>query len=201
MSLPVMHPLPPSPPASRGGRAREDHADEASGRYRLVARFGGAVMGEGFTAIPNQVLNHYAMLGSAGGEVLSIVHVCQSWWSEAEQPRPSPGMLARQMGVDERTIRNYTASLEAKGFLTIRRRWQPGASAPTYAYDFTPLLEVVARVASGDSSSLPSIDPRPRAAAVRGRRKNVSAQRLKPFAGPRGKDVSVIEDEGKDLTL
>ena len=148
-------------------------------------------MREGFTAVPNQVLNHYTRLGITGAEMLFIVHVWQFWWAEGEFPRPSPSTLAEQMGVDERTIRNYTASLEAKGYLTIRQHWGQSERAPTNVYDFSALLNAVARVARGDVSFRLAIDPRPGPATGRGRRKNGSAQRRKRSSGPRWKDVSV----------
>jgi hypothetical protein len=158
-------------------------------------------MGAGFTAIPNHVLNHYAALGITGAEMLFIIHVWQFWWSEREHPHPSPRTLAERMGVDERTIRNYAASLQAKGYLAIRRQREPGAATLANVYDFAMLLRAVAAMARGGRPSAVTTDPRPHTVAARGKRKNVAARQRKELSVLQGKDPSAEEYEVEDQTL
>ena len=70
--------------------------DETAGAYRLAVRFGVEIMEDGFTSVPNLVLNHYAALGITGAEMLFIIHVWQFWWSEREKPHPPTRSLAER---------------------------------------------------------------------------------------------------------
>lgn len=177
------------------GRAEEPAA------YRLIVRFGAEIMEEGFTSVPNLVLNHYAALGITGAEMLFIIHVWQFWWSERENPHPSSRVLAERMGVDQRTVRNYSASLEAKGFLVTRERIIPGEGQRANVYDFAKLLKAVTKAAKmvGRGTGAGTLDPRkdPSAPARTdlsgGRRRNISAQRLKKLSGEGWKDDSGLK--------
>ena len=183
-------------------------ADEL-GAYRLVVRFGAEIMEEGFTSVPNLVLNQYAALGITGAEMLFIIHVWQFWWSERENPHPASRTLAERMGVDQRTIRNYTASLEAKGFLATRERIIPGEGQRANVYDFAKLLKAVTKAAKSAGKSTPHGAPDPRKESsgegrkevAGGRRKNVSAQRLKKRSGEGWKDDSALEYVVSDESL
>lgn len=187
-------------------RARADEP----GAYRLIVRFGAEIMEEGFTSVPNLVLNHYASLGITGAEMLFIIHVWQFWWSERENPHPSSRVLAERMGVDQRTIRNYTASLETKGVLTTHERIIPGEGQRANVYDFAKLLKAVTKAAkmggngSGGTAAAPRKDPsgEGRKEISGGRRKNISAQRLKKLSGEGRKEGSgleyVVEDQLMD---
>ncbi len=182
---------------------------EEPGAYRLIVRFGAEIMEEGFTSVPNLVLNHYAALGITGAEMLFIIHVWQFWWSERENPHPSSRVLAERMGVDQRTIRNYTASLETKGFLTTRERIIPGEGQRANVYDFAKLLKAVTKAAKigGKSTGGGAADPRKelseegRKEISGGRRKNVSAQRLKKLSGEGRKVDSGLEYVAEDELL
>ena len=183
--------------------------DETAGAYRLAVRFGVEIMEDGFTSVPNLVLNHYAALGITGAEMLFIIHVWQFWWSEREKPHPPTRSLAERMGVDQRTIRNYTASLEAKGFLTTHEQIIPGEGQRANIYDFAKLLKAVTRAARGGGKGAGgALGPRKDLSAPPwknvsvGGRKNVSAQRLKKISGDGRKDGSgqeyVVEENPLD---
>jgi hypothetical protein len=183
--------------------------DEAGGTYRLAVRFGIEIMEDGFTSVPNLVLNHYAALGITGAEMLFIIHVWQFWWSQRENPHPPTRALAERMGVDQRTIRNYTASLEAKGFLTTHERIVPGEGQRANVYDFAKLLKAITKAAkAGGKGAGGALGPRkdlsasPRKKISEGRRKNVSAQRLKKISGDGRKEISgqqyVVEENTPD---
>src|SRR3712207_4905542 len=63
---------------------------------RLSVRFGDDLLQEGFTAIPNLVLNYYRELDIVLQEMMFIIHIWQYWWSEKD-PYPSLAVIAERM--------------------------------------------------------------------------------------------------------
>jgi DNA replication protein len=110
--------------------------------WDLSVRFGDELMQDGFTAIPNLVLDHYAELGITPAEMLWTIHVWEYWWTRRD-PYPSLTSIADKMGVSRRQSQRYAESLREKGFLETNVRILGGVGQSTNEYDFTPMLRAI----------------------------------------------------------
>src|SRR5512135_3628102 len=88
---------------------------EEQTRYRLVVRFGKDLLQDGFTAVPNLLLDVYAELGITHCELVFILHLLQYKWSNHD-PYPSLGTIATKMGLSLRAVQNHVQSLRHKAF-------------------------------------------------------------------------------------
>jgi hypothetical protein len=108
----------------------------------LIVKFGDDLMKDGFTAIPNTILDHYAELGITANEMLFVVHVWQFWWF-LRDPYPGLSAIAARMGVQRRQAQRYAEGLREKGYLLTEQRVVEGRGQLSNEYDFTPLLRAV----------------------------------------------------------
>ena len=110
--------------------------------YRIEVRFGDAVLEAGHTSIPNLVLNHYAGLGVAPGELVFFLVCLQFKWTNRD-PFPSLGTVAGRMGIGRRQARRYAQGLRDKGLLQVSARVSPGQGQLSNTYDFGPFIHAV----------------------------------------------------------
>ena len=114
-------------------------------------RFGDAILQAGHTAVPNLALDHYAELGVSPTEFTFIVHIWARWWTK-QDPFPSLGAIAAQMGVSRRQVRTYAQRLKEKGLLTVRERTLPGLGQVTSEYDFSPFIAAIVALGEGEET-------------------------------------------------
>jgi hypothetical protein len=110
--------------------------------FPLSMKFGDDLMRDGFTAIPNAVLDHYVELGISASEMLFIIHVWQFWW-RLRDPYPSLATIAARMGVQHRQAQRYAEGLRNKGFLRTEQRFVEGRGQLSNEFDFTPLIRAI----------------------------------------------------------
>lgn len=109
---------------------------------KISVRFGDPMLEAGHTAVPNLVLRHYAAAGITTEEMLFTIQVWSYWWDERD-PYPSLEKIAERMGTSIKTVRRYSASLQAKALLTVRPRMVRGRGQTTNEYDFSRMLKVI----------------------------------------------------------
>ena len=114
-------------------------------------RFGDAILQAGHTAVPNLALDHYAELGVTPTEFTFIVHIWARWWTK-QDPFPSLGAIATQMGVSRRQVRTYAHSLKEKGLLVVHERTLPGLGQVTSEYDFSPFIAAIVALGEGEET-------------------------------------------------
>ena len=92
-----------------------------------MARWG-AALNEGYVAVPRVLLRHQHDLGITSEEVVLLLNLLSSWWTEDDHPYPAVSTLAHRIGTTTRTVQRNLRSLEAKGFIK-RLRNQAGNGA------------------------------------------------------------------------
>ena len=131
-------------PELRGQHSTALPAGQHSDPPRRTAseRYGPVLCGEGYTALPNTILAHYARLGVSEGELVFIQQVWSYWW-DAALPFPSVTTLAARMGKTQRQIQHYIGHLRGLGLLRVVERRDAGGGQLSNAYDLRPFLRAV----------------------------------------------------------
>jgi len=135
------------------------HSSSDSIDWRLVQRYGIALLTGGYTAIPTYAWVYYARLGVSEAEMVCLAQLCTYWWSTRD-PYPGEAALAARMGKSVRTIQGYLRSLERKGLLHIQTRLSTNGRQSTNAYDLRPFFAAVEGLARLDGL-LPANDAPP----------------------------------------
>jgi hypothetical protein len=104
---------------------------------RFSVRWGIPLLDEGFTVVPNVVLDNYARLGLTPQEAMLIIHIARYKFERPySEAYPSTVLLAAQMGKSKRWVIELLHRLEAKGLIRIIRR----DGLPS-VYDLSPLAQ------------------------------------------------------------
>jgi hypothetical protein len=104
---------------------------------RFSVRWGIPLLDEGFTVVPNVVLDNYARLGLTPQEAILIIHIARYKFERPySEAYPSTALLAAQMGKSKRWVIELLHRLEAKGLIRIIRR----DGLPS-VYDLSPLAQ------------------------------------------------------------
>jgi DNA-binding MarR family transcriptional regulator len=104
---------------------------------RFSVRWGIPLLDEGFTVVPNVVLDNYARLGLTPQEAMLIIHIARYKFERPySEAYPSTALLAAQMGKSKRWVIELLHRLEAKGLIRIIRR----DGLPS-VYDLSPLAQ------------------------------------------------------------
>lgn len=94
------------------------------------------VLKQGFTAIPNSLIQYRLELGIGISEFFVILAIESYRWDNWNQPFPSLKALSTLTGLSERQVGRITSELAVKGYVVKTRRFNK-----TNLYDLTPLGE------------------------------------------------------------
>lgn len=86
----------------------------------IILRGADAVTAKGFTQVPNFLLRSAEL--SAGDKLTFAMLLSYAW--QNDYCFPGQERLAKDMGLDERSVRRHLKSLQTVGLLAIRRRGQ-----------------------------------------------------------------------------
>jgi len=82
----------------------------------VAARWGSAV-NSGFQPVPHSLLEHQQSLGISNSELVALLNILDFWWHSDRLPYPGTALLARRMGVTERSVMRVLEGLTKKGFI------------------------------------------------------------------------------------
>ena len=102
----------------------------------LIEKWTKAVIDQGFTVIPNLLIEHKVQLGLSAAEFLVLVCIEKHRWDGLNKPWPSNDALSRLTGISPRQVGRITTSLEDKGVLAKVRR-----EGRTCLFDMNPLVD------------------------------------------------------------
>ena len=105
------------------------------------AKWGKALMGAGWCAVPNVIIERQKAIGLDAIDMNILLHLMRYWWTADKLPRPSKSTIAAAIGCTPRTVQRRIAEME-KGKL-IKRIPQHGSdnSRKTNLYSFEGLIE------------------------------------------------------------
>ena len=106
----------------------------------LHKKWGAAVIAEGYTVLPNVILQNQKSLGLTHMDVLVLICLLSHWWDKDDLPRPAKTSIARTLDVDPRTVQRSIAKMEGQGYIQRKeRRAGVGDNLPNF-YDLSGLV-------------------------------------------------------------
>ena len=106
----------------------------------LHQKWGADVIAEGYTVLPNVILQNQKALDLKHLDVLVIICLMSHWWDKDDLPRPAKTSIARTLDVDPRTVQRSIAKLEKQGYIERKERWATvGDNLPNF-YDLSGLV-------------------------------------------------------------
>jgi len=85
-----------------------------SAKKKIAARWGDLVYLQGWTAIPNVLIEYQSRLELTDQELVILMHLIRFWWDEDKKPFPSIKTLAKELGKNERSVQRILNTLENK---------------------------------------------------------------------------------------
>jgi DNA-binding MarR family transcriptional regulator len=96
------------------------HIGDVLKERTIILKGADAATAKGFTQVPNFLLKSAKL--SAGDKMTFAMLLSYAW--QNDYCFPGQQTLAKDLGLDERSVRRHLKSLEANGLLTIQRRGQ-----------------------------------------------------------------------------
>jgi hypothetical protein len=111
---------------------------------RIASKWGDAIA-LGFLAVPDALLINQSVLGMTTTESMVLLNVLSYWWFEERKPFPRTSVIAKRMGVANRTVQRALEQLQLKGIL---EKGENSRGATTF--DPTPLVAKVQKLTRRD---------------------------------------------------
>jgi len=102
------------------------------------------ILDEGFTTIPNMLIDHYVEMKMSPGQVMLIIYLLRLSF-HGRRPYPGQKKIAENLGVTERTVVRMIKELKEKGYMKTYTRYVKVEGEPperrSNIYDLKGLLE------------------------------------------------------------
>lgn len=106
----------------------------------LHQKWGATVIAEGYTVLPNVILQNQKVLELKHLDLLVLMCLISHWWDKDDLPRPGKSSIARTLDVDPRTVQRSIAKMEKQGYIQRKeRRASVGDNMPNF-YDLSGLV-------------------------------------------------------------
>lgn len=102
----------------------------------LVAKWSEQIIGHGFTAVPNLLIEYRHYLGLSTTDFYVLLAIEKYRWDNVQKPWPSLASLAQLTNLSIKTIGRSTRNLEDKGLINKIHR-----AGTSNLYDLKPLVE------------------------------------------------------------
>lgn len=113
-------------------------------RYALRAKWGTAVIEEGWTPIPVRLLNGQSKLGIKPSELTVLLHLLKHWFdADDEYVFPRQSVISKASGMSVRTIQRSIDLLESKGLIEKEKMKREGSTYQNNHYSLRPLVKKV----------------------------------------------------------
>ena len=108
----------------------------------IEAKWTEQIIGHGFTAVPNLLIEYRSSLGLSVTDFYVLVAIEKFRWDNIQKPWPSLKALAQLTGLSERTVGRSTRNLEDLGLIIKIHR-----TGTSNLYDLEPLVDELDYVA------------------------------------------------------
>lgn len=122
---------------------------EAAPSASALAKWGSA-MSEGFVFTPRALLRHQSELGLSALDVVVLLNLAGSWWTEGGDPYVRVSTLAKRVGLTPRSVQRCIGNLEQRGFIAKHRAPGNGRTSTVIVtrYDLSGLVAKLQAVAA-----------------------------------------------------
>lgn len=125
------------------GVPRSEQADRSQ-----LTKWGGAARA-GFQLVPNVLFRFQRHLEVDSVDVVILLNLSLHWWGPSSLPFPSPGLIAKRMGVSRRTVERRLRALETRGFLKrLPARYVVEGKPKVRSFEMSGLVEKLETAAS-----------------------------------------------------
>jgi predicted transcriptional regulator len=101
----------------------------------------GAVVNEGWTAIPNILIERQQALQLKPTEMNIILVLLKYWWEEGKSPYPSKQTIGELINRDATTVRKSLKRLEELGYVKRGSRYHEKGGQTSNEYDLSGLVD------------------------------------------------------------
>lgn len=98
------------------------------------------LMDAGWSVLPNVILERQRVLALDAVDVNIILHLVKHWWYPEKLPHPSKQTIADCIGIDASTVRRRIKSLEERGLIKRKERFDKRQGQQTNEYDLSGLI-------------------------------------------------------------
>ena len=205
---------PPTEIPARAVTTSVSHRRASNSDHSFDQRLSPLIVALGVTAVPNLLLRYQGRLGLTSNEVIYLQHVLLHRWQEA-WPWVAISTIVESTGAAERSVRDWKASLIAKGLLTIRTRGRPGGGRGADEHDLSTLFAALEALAleeelqraddggrqqlptpmyfRGDMASVPQVSRRPT--------RTLQTERVRPHVSNAAENRRIEAAENRRATL
>lgn len=124
-----------TPPTSKVVPLRPTKAQ----KRRSEAKWGTAVIAQGFCIIPALLFRAQRRLGLSPTQLALILQIAEFWWDDGKLPWPKKETVADRLNLSEKQVQRLVRDLEQRGYLTRLKRVTSHGQTSN-AYDFGGLV-------------------------------------------------------------
>lgn len=96
---------------------------------------------DGFTAIPNILLERQQALNIDAIKLNILLVLLKHWWEKPKMPYPAKSKIADIVGRDVSTVQRQIRAMEKQGLLSRNQRYQSAGGQTSNEYDLSGLIE------------------------------------------------------------
>ena len=132
-----------------GAKKKKSTATSKKDTGPNVEKWGETTHEQGWTYVPNILLEHQAELGITPAELNVILMVMKYWWERDNLPWPSVKRVADAMGRSRSVVQRHIRALENRGYVKrlYRKDSKNKKANLSNQYDFNGLVKAVNKIA------------------------------------------------------
>lgn len=119
----------------------KDKKTTGASERQLKEKWGAVTLSNGFTAIPNTLIERQQALKIKPTEMNILLILMKYWWENDRTPYPSKETIAEMINRDSSTVRKAMKSLEEKGLVKRTSRYYEKGGQTSNEYDLSGLVE------------------------------------------------------------
>ncbi len=104
-------------------------------------KWGRPAVENGWTLLPNILLEKQAVLGISPTEMNVLLHILKHWWQAESLPFPEMNTIAKAMNVSRSTVQRSIRNMENAGLVQRIQRKSANGGNTSNMYDFSGLVK------------------------------------------------------------
>ena len=119
----------------------EKNVEQAKSLKVLEKKWGKSTLEiEGWTAIPNILLERQQTLGIDAVKLNILLVLLKHWWEKPKMPYPAKTTIAEIVGREKSTVQKHIKQMEEQGLIKRKNRFQSAGGQTSNEYDLSGLI-------------------------------------------------------------